>query len=1445
MPKPKLPKKDKKPVIPKLYRDCAGVELTPSAEHPVCAKCAMHCGKSNPFIAFSGSDDPLLTVVFEGPSKKEDETGVLASDGWNAYVRKAINAVAERSGFPVDRVRYAAVTLCAPGKKDVIKTKGNFCRWFLMQDLIEHPPRCILPVGTAAAGLLHHKGNTQDWQGRVLQWRGWPDDWISDQRFVDGHPIFGRPPVKEEHGWLVSVKHPRIVAAEGTESARRAWLEAIVTALEVAEHPPEVPSFDRPWFDLTSDVDRIRTKLTWLVEHPNTLVSFDTETTGLQPWANDAKIVLMMLRWDDDNGPQSVAFPWEHEDSPLMQHDGSPLVEGQPARTHVDALTPLLLEALYASTLQGQNLTFDIQFVIARLGADIVRISDAMRRDTWHMNFTLRQIRESMGLETMPYRWCPEWSGYEEEMTLLIDRLPAMQPDKGGHYANCPPELWDSHLKPYIMGDVEVVRQVAPRIEMALNETSGFRIPLASVHTRGKFRHYATPDRKFVYDRIMAPANRLLTKLMGRGMFVDRAELDLQESETPKRIRETKEEVRNADPRIIQWVDSKTATVEDWEFDLDKPAVLKELLFDVLSLPVKRLTKNGRKEYGEDAKGWAQIPRSELMKYAAADKFTLNSMAAEHPELRPLLDYRKVSKIYTTYVRPMRNLFTVGIDKKHRSKPQILMPDGCVHTSFMLCGTRGGRLCVSGDTVLDVRVGKSGRRLQIEIKDIWKLSQEAECIYIRTHRNRWRKINALFFKGYEKMYQIHTKNGSKIEATGGHRLHGASGWVSVRDLEVGSVLWVDQATRRWHDSEQRELRAVCDSPATWIQGAGSGSRQEHCGAELEILQACVRGGAANVKRSSLCGSHRREYARQTEPTVSATSEGGVSVSGGGWLRPLATGGSFQNICVLSREEYALLRQGAWTEAGIKSDTAAEARSYGEVGESRARLEHYACRYLRSATGIPFESVRRLRIDPDGCVVFEGHVPKFVPVYAGKNNSTCGRGVMVRQAARVGACEGTTQLEDSILEGMHVRPAADAVRVPFSMEGGFRIDRDEHFCRDRRGLSCEGRGLETRRLIGGEGLSCGAVHRGGGVTQDGLRDLEDTGRDVVTSIESTDIKAVWDIEVEEDHSYVAGGLIHHNSSRSPNLQNIAKDGVVKALYTSRFGRDGAIYHSDLSQIELRLLAAACGDAAMVDAYERKLDLHSLTCSKIYKIPYEHFQEDYQLWLQSHGKDDVIKKMSLNRKVAKTVNFLTGYGGGALGLQNVLAAQQIYLSLEECEDIIESFFSNYPSLRDHIAYYKHFVLENALAVSLTGRVRLFPEVYSTDRQIQSKALRSGYNHLIQTTASDIMLACLMVIEMFMREAGLESMLVSTVHDSLVIDAKRNELDTIHGICGDVFENIPEVMQIAYGDDYDTSWMFVPLAGDRAVGTSYLQELKIKPDANGQVDWDRLLSGVARAA
>lgn len=103
--------------------------------------------------------------------------------------------------------------------------------------------------------------------------------------------------------------------------------------------------------------------------------------------------------------------------------------------------------------------------------------------------------------------------------------------------------------------------------------------------------------------------------------------------------------------------------------------------------------------------------------------------------------------------------------------------------------------------------------------------------------------------------------------------------------------------------------------------------------------------------------------------------------------------------------------------------------------------------------------------------------------------------------------------------------------------------------------------------------------------------------------------------------------------------------------------------------------------------------------------------------------------------------------------------------------------------------------------------------------------------------MMLICLCFIEDWMRREGLESMLVSTVHDSLVIDAIREELPKVHEIVYTTLNSIPDVMRYVFGDSYDSSWMLVPFAGDCEVGLNYKDMNKIP--VKGGVDWDKLLA------
>lgn len=1048
--------------------------LLPGQKSPLCANCGLdQMGAKRPYLPYIGPDDPIATVIVECVSAKDDARGEMGVGNPISYLASHFYKLEKAHGVPLSRIRWVPITRCAwlEGKRPNYKTKGNWCRYHVIQDLMLHPPKVIIPVGTDVLGLLSHKSNAETWSGRLLTWRGWPDDWLTDPNYaldrpdpihegktVKGHPIFG--PVPDIRIPMVPIQRQGLILKEQNQVVWRAWNDDIIAALKTGKDGIAPPSYIRPWYNISTDPEEVIRVLNRVIgyaaSHAPFRVAYDTETTGLKAWAHfkrlrvgtgmlggeeavierseDPRIVFMMFRWvnPETGQPEAIGFPWDYAESEI--------------KPHIERITPCVLELLATADIIGHNLTFDELFTIATVGRRVDEhkpflpdgsfnpdwldlqnrincLCEAAGWDTWHMAFTLLQKRGSLGLDSIVYDYVPDLAGYEEDMTLLIElHGDTMDPanNKGGHYANCPKPLWDTHLKPYVMGDVEAAYKARDAIAAKLETTTVYKIPLAWPGESGVFRKYRTPDRNWVYHNVVSPASRTLTKMMARGMFIDPDELVVQETQYPVKVKEAKAKLCKVDPEIEQWCKQKIQESQQpkegqksgdaalWELDLENKTQLKELLFRVLKLDVVRFTKNGRKIYGDDPANWSDLSREEKESYAAVDKYTLNKLAVDHPSLRPLQEYRKVYKLYTTYVRPLRNMMAEHLDKKQRVKEPHLAVDGCIHAQFLLTGTRSGRL---------------------------------------------------------------------------------------------------------------------------------------------------------------------------------------------------------------------------------------------------------------------------------------------------------------------------------------------------------------------------------------------------------------------------------------------------SSRDPNLQQLPNDGDVKRLFASRFGARGCIYAADLSQIELRLMATACGDPSMVNAYLKDIDLHSLTASKIAwsdgRISYEEFTKKHMEELQRHGHADQAKKLELKRKIAKTVNFLTGYGGGAFGLQNVLANNQVYITIEECEQIIESFFDAYPCLKKFLGVYKNFIEENGVAVSVFGRVRHFEEVWSEDNEAKSKALRAGCNHLIQSTASDMMLICLITIEALMREANLNSLLVSTVHDSLVVDTLREELPVVHEIVYGVMNNIPQVMRTML-PGYDMSWLFVPLAGDSEVGLNYLETNKI---SGSNPDWDKLLQPIEK--
>jgi len=984
--------------------------LIPGKHSPFCQKCELDTkGARRPYFEPYGPEDPLITVVLDSVSPKEDGRGELASDGTAAFLAKIIDDMAKETGVTSRDIRWAPATRCANRSADKpnLASKGNVCKHFLVQEILGHPPKMLVPIGTVALGLLCHKSNAQDWGGHLLTYRGWPDDWLTNAKFmlprpdplnpeqmIIGHPLFGQAPNVRMP--MFPLQSPRIIYGTQNPQVILRWKKQLKQMLKLVVDGTPPLNYDRPWYRLTCDPAEIIDTLQWLTKNPRTKISYDTETNGLYPWMPGSKIVFMMFRWKQDGQPKAIGFPWDYPESPLVNS--------------LDLLTPHVLEALYASDIVGHNGAFDAMFTIANVtGCDLNRLAPQFKYDTWHMVYTMRQQRGTISLDMVASDWVPDLAGYEEDMTLLIDlHHETMHPESGqhAHFARCPEDKWESHLKPYVMGDVEVCYQAQEKIQEKLDNMRVYRIPLAHHEQRGRFRYFQPQSRADVYKKVISPANGLLIKMMARGMKVDLNEIALQEDLLPKQLMEMRERLRTTDPRIISWCDMQQNTIPGWELDLEKPDHLRSILFKVLELPIQNLTDKGVKIYGENPEGTVSV--DDMLQYAKVDKFTLNKLAVTHPQIRPLQEYRRAFKAYSAYIRPIRNAFKEGFDKKRRKEVQHLARDGCVHARFLITGTRSGRL---------------------------------------------------------------------------------------------------------------------------------------------------------------------------------------------------------------------------------------------------------------------------------------------------------------------------------------------------------------------------------------------------------------------------------------------------SSQQPNLQQVPRDGLIKRIYCSRFGNQGVLYQGDLSQIELRLIAAACGDEAMVDAYMRDIDLHSLSMSRIFNMPYEHCIKDYVVWLQRSGKDKEAKEMELRRKIAKTINFLTGYGGGAYGLQATLANDSIYFNIEQCEAFLEAFFDSYPALRRYLAYYKRFIADNAVAVSILGRVRVFEEVLSDNKEFANKALRAGCNHLIQATASDMMLVCLCVIEELMRQEGLESMLVSTVHDSLVIDAKLNELQQVHEIVYSVFNNIPEVMKLWFGDEADLSWMIVPFAGDCEMGFNYLDTKKVPNNVN--VDWDEIIGSLKKAA
>ncbi len=230
-----------------------------------------------------------------------------------------------------------------------------------------------------------------------------------------------------------------------------------------------------------------------------------------------------------------------------------------------------------------------------------------------------------------------------------------------------------------------------------------------------------------------------------------------------------------------------------------------------------------------------------------------------------------------------------------------------------------------------------------------------------------------------------------------------------------------------------------------------------------------------------------------------------------------------------------------------------------------------------------------------------------------------------------------------------------------------------------------------------------------------------------------------------------------SSTEPNLQNIPVRMELGRLIRKVFvPEDGFVFvDADYSQIELRVLAHMSGDEKLVQAYKEAQDIHRLTASQVFHVPFEEVT-------------------SLQRRNAKAVNFGIVYGISSFGL-----SQDLSITRKEAAEYIESYFDTYPKIKGFLDGLVLEGKEKGYVTTMFGRRRPVPELKSSNFMQRSFGERVAMNSPIQGTAADIIKIAMNRVYGRMIQEGLQSRLVLQVHDELLIETKKEELAAVSRI------------------------------------------------------------------
>lgn len=241
-----------------------------------------------------------------------------------------------------------------------------------------------------------------------------------------------------------------------------------------------------------------------------------------------------------------------------------------------------------------------------------------------------------------------------------------------------------------------------------------------------------------------------------------------------------------------------------------------------------------------------------------------------------------------------------------------------------------------------------------------------------------------------------------------------------------------------------------------------------------------------------------------------------------------------------------------------------------------------------------------------------------------------------------------------------------------------------------------------------------------------------------------------------------------SSTEPNLQNIpTRTELGREIRKMFVAKDGyVLVDADYSQIELRVLAHIANDETMINAFRNNEDIHAVTASQVLGIPLE----------------DVTKEQ---RSSAKAVNF-----GIVYGISEFSLAQDLHISVKEAKAYIESYLEKYHGVRNYMESIKEQAKKDGYVKTMLNRIRYIPELKSPNYNIRQFGERVALNTPIQGTAADIIKLAMVRVDNRLINEGLKSKLILQVHDELIVEAHKDEVDKVKQILSEEMQNAMEL-------------------------------------------------------